>query len=103
MVHGLERHPLACMEHIPYDNCVAIEGALEISRAPSITKKGDMTTIWWSFLERDAEVEMLGEKVAYSWTCDPEGEHTHTIECLWVWHNCSRVLDPPADEHWTSL
>ena len=61
-----------------------------------------MTTIWWSFLERDAEVEMLGEKVAYSWTCEPEEGHQHAIECLWVWHNCDLNLNP-VDKHWTSL
>jgi len=61
-----------------------------------------MTTIWWSFLERNAEVEMLGEKVAYSWTCEPVEGHQHTIECLWVWHYCDLNL-APVDDHWTSL
>lgn len=62
-----------------------------------------MTLVKWAFMERDAEVEMLGEKVAYSWTCDPEISHEHSIECLWVWHNCDRVLNPPPDNYWTSL
>lgn len=41
----------------------------------------------------------LGGGVAYSWTChDPEGNegvgHVHTIDCLWVWHDCGQILGP---------
>lgn len=45
---------------------------------------------------------LLGtEAVGYSWTCYADGDddqgspwsgHVHTINCLWVWHNCSEVL-----------
>lgn len=59
-----------------------------------------MSTIHWAFLDRDAEVTLVGPKVAYSWTCDPElVDHTHTIECLWVWHDCDHNLDPERKQH----
>lgn len=48
----------------------------------------------WAFLDRDALVYRLGEKVAYTWTCNVEGEHAHIIERLWVWHDCDQNLDP---------
>lgn len=55
-----------------------------------------MTKINHAFLSREVEVNLLGEKVAYSWTCysDLPEDHTHTIECLWVWHFCDHSLDP---------
>lgn len=63
-----------------------------------------MDVIWWSFFEREQEVYKLSEDVAYSWTClerdDPN--HTHVIECLWIWHNCDLNLKP-VNPHWTSL
>lgn len=55
-----------------------------------------MTKIHWAFLNREAEVTLLSDKVAYSWTCnvaEPEG-HIHTIACLWIWHDCDHSLDP---------
>jgi hypothetical protein len=59
-------------------------------------------------MERDAEVTLLGEKVAYSWTCNYEGEHEHNIHCLWIWHNCDLNVRPidqrdPNADHWTLL
>ena len=60
-----------------------------------------MTLVMWAFMERQVEVEMLGEKVAYSWTCNVEEEHDHIIECLWIWHDCDLNLRP-VDPHWTS-
>ncbi|MFF8187722.1 hypothetical protein ACF044_10740 [Microbacterium sp. NPDC016588] len=45
---------------------------------------------------------VIGPGVAYQWICfDPEGDndqglnwsnHVHTIECLWVWHDCALIL-----------
>lgn len=46
----------------------------------------------WGFLDLEAEVFVLGEKVAYSWKC-AKAEHEHTIGCLWVWHDCTMELD----------
>jgi hypothetical protein len=38
----------------------------------------------------------LGGGVAYSWTCGAyergDETHEHTIECLWVWHDCQQIL-----------
>lgn len=59
-----------------------------------------MTLVKWAFLDREVNVQLLGEKVAYTWTCDPDEPHEHVIECLWVWHDCDLNLDPPP-EHWT--
>lgn len=59
-----------------------------------------MTLIKWAFMDRETEVEMLGDKVAYSWTCDLLIDHEHTIECLWVWHDCDLNLNP-VPIHWT--
>src|SRR6187431_1987998 len=71
----------------------------------------DKAMIKWAFMDREAEVFMLGEKVAYSWTCySADGDndqglppygHEHSIECLWVWHDCDLNLRP-VDPHWTS-
>lgn len=52
-----------------------------------------MTTIVWAFLGREVDVEMVGERVAYTWTCG-DSSHDHTINCLWVWHDCTMELDP---------
>lgn len=52
-----------------------------------------MTIITWAFLDREVEVEILGERVAYTWNCG-DNSHDHVIECLWVWHNCTMELDP---------
>ena len=57
-----------------------------------------MTTIIWAFAEKEAEVEMLGDRVAYSWTCG-DSAHDHGIECLWVWHDCTLELDPEQIEN----
>lgn len=55
----------------------------------------DTEIVRWAFLNRYVEVFPLGEKVAYTWTCNPkEPDHQHVIECLWVWHDCSMGLDP---------
>lgn len=48
--------------------------------------------IYWSFLDRQVSVFMLSDKVAYSFTCDPDEPHNHDISCLWVWHNCSMSI-----------
>lgn len=63
-----------------------------------------MATITWAFLRKEAEVEMLGERVAYSWTCGKEQDpnHDHIIDCLWVWHYCDLKLSP-IEEHWTDI
>lgn len=47
---------------------------------------------------------LIADHVAYSWTCTaedgdndqglPPSGHAHTIECLWVWHDCTAVLGP---------
>jgi len=50
-----------------------------------------MTLITWAFLDRQQDVEMLSEDVAYSWKCGSE-THKHVIECLWIWHNCDANL-----------
>jgi len=64
---------------------------------------GENIFVRWAFHDsRYVEVIVLGDKVAYSWTCDPELiDHEHTIECLWVWHDCDLNLNP-VDNHWTS-
>jgi hypothetical protein len=51
-----------------------------------------VTTVIWGFLDREVEVNMLGDRVAYSWTCG-DSTHDHRIECLWVWHDCTMELD----------
>lgn len=60
---------------------------------------GEDRFVLWAFQDKYAEVVMLGDKVAYSWTCG--AEHDHTIDCLWVWHDCDLNLRP-VDPHWTS-
>lgn len=57
----------------------------------------EQSVIHWAFLNREAEVFMLGEKVAYSFTCGDPG-HTHKLECLWIWHDCTMALDPVRAE-----
>lgn len=61
-----------------------------------------MTIIHFAFMDKDVEVEMLGEKVAYSWTCGKADkvDHIHRIGCLTIWHNCDLNLKP-VPEHWT--
>ena len=54
---------------------------------------GEVIYVRWAFLKKYAEVTMLGDRVAYSWTCNIEN-HQHRIECLWVWHDCTMELDP---------
>lgn len=56
--------------------------------------------ITMALTEHEVEVEPVGEKVAYSWTCGLE--HVHTIDCLWVWHDCD-LSRRPTDDHWTSV
>ena len=52
-----------------------------------------MMGIYWAFMHRWINVEgLVGEKVAYSWTCNIKG-HVHTIRCLWIWHDCDMNLD----------
>lgn len=59
-----------------------------------------MTTVIWGFLNREVDVEMLGDRVAYTWTCgDTDPTHEHRIECLWVWHLCTMELDPERAEN----
>lgn len=53
-----------------------------------------MTLIKHIWADRLVDVEMLGEKVAYSFNCQSEPEHEHVIECIFVWHDCSLELDP---------
>ena len=53
-----------------------------------------MITILWAFAEKEVDVELIDDKVAYSWTCDDPENHEHTIDCLWIWHDCDRNLDP---------
>lgn len=58
--------------------------------------------IYWSFLDREAEVISLHSPlVAYSWTCSEKDdpEHLHTINCLWVWHKCDMNLDMERVKH----
>lgn len=50
-----------------------------------------MEMIHWQFMDRDMSVTKLSDDIAYSWTCNIEN-HQHTIECLWVWHNCTMEL-----------
>jgi hypothetical protein len=53
--------------------------------------------IHMAFLDKDVRVNNLEDpRVAYSWTCGDDN-HEHTIDCLWVWHNCDgSLLDPEA-------
>lgn len=64
----------------------------------------ESSIIHWAFLDREVEVYMLSDKVAYSWTCQEQNDsiHSHSINCLWIWHDCDRNLDPPGD-HWTDI
>lgn len=60
--------------------------------------------IYWSFLDREADVISLhSNQVAYSWTCREKSDliHIHTIECLWVWHKCDMNLDMERVKHAT--
>lgn len=57
-----------------------------------------MTAIMWAFAEKEVDVEILGDRVAYSWTCG-DSAHDHGIECLWVWHNCTMELDSERIEN----
>lgn len=59
-----------------------------------------MTLIHVDFLNQDYDVSMLSDDVAYLWRCG-ETEHEHTIECLWIFHNCDASVEP-VDNHWTS-
>lgn len=35
----------------------------------------------------------VGPGVAVSFMrCQAEGEHEHTKECVWVWHDCAQIL-----------
>lgn len=64
---------------------------------------GEKNFVRWAFLDKYAEVTVLGDKVAYQWKCaskDPDN-HKHVIGCLWIWHDCDQNLDP-VDDHWTS-
>ena len=54
---------------------------------------GEVMFVRWSFLKKYAEVTMLADNVAYSWTCGKN--HDHVIECLWVWHDCNQGLADP--------
>jgi hypothetical protein len=54
--------------------------------------------VHWDFMNRDTFVIKLGEKVAYSLTCLSR-EHDaheiyfpHSIECLWIWHDCDMSI-----------
>ncbi|OZD48636.1 hypothetical protein CH252_19100 [Rhodococcus sp. 06-1477-1B] len=40
----------------------------------------------------------LGGGVAYSFTCGHHqpADHAHTIECIWVWHDCGQILGPES-------
>lgn len=67
-----------------------------------MVQPGDVISVKWAFMERYTDVIALGDKVAYTWTCglDSDSNHTHVIECLWVWHDCDLNLNP-VGEHWT--
>lgn len=34
----------------------------------------------------------LRPDIQYSWKCGLD--HEHTIECLWIWHDCAQPLGP---------
>ena len=34
----------------------------------------------------------ISDNVAYNWTCGLD--HTHSIECLYIWHDCGQILGP---------
>lgn len=53
----------------------------------------ELSTIHWAFMDRDTHVYLLGDRVAYSFTCS-DVPHEHSIECLWIWHDCTMELDP---------
>lgn len=38
----------------------------------------------------------LGNGVAFSWVCGRAEQHPHSIECLWVWHDCTQILGPDS-------
>ncbi|TDX78735.1 hypothetical protein EDF35_1949 [Rathayibacter sp. PhB151] len=51
----------------------------------------------WSHARPPAEAVELGPGVAYSWQrCEAPDQdtHEHTINCLWVWHDCTEILGP---------
>ena len=54
--------------------------------------------IMWRFMNQWMSVVKLSDKVAYSLTCYNKHELTdeHTIDCLWIWHDCdmSVAVDP---------
>ena len=58
---------------------------------------GEERFVRWSFLKKYAEVTMLADNVAYSWTCgkSDESDHQHVIESLWVWHDCTQEIADP--------
>lgn len=58
----------------------------------------DRQIIHWAFLDRDVEVNMLGDKVAYQWRCTHIDPKEHEIECLWIWHKCDMHLDPNSED-----
>lgn len=39
------------------------------------------------------DITLVAHNVGYSFNrCAAEGAHTHTIDCIWVWHNCPTPL-----------
>lgn len=39
----------------------------------------------------------LGGGVAYTWSRCGGADHPHTIDCLWVWHDCGLILGPTSE------
>lgn len=64
------------------------------------------------FYDHPREVFAVGgtELIAYSWSrclsqgnsigkeAEPDAAHEHTIDCLWVWHDCAKVY--PDEERY---
>lgn len=49
----------------------------------------------WAVADLPKGAVAVDEKVAYSWgRCEhvEDVAHIHTIDCLWVWHDCDQTL-----------
>lgn len=45
-----------------------------------------------SYMPEPKSATKIADNIAYSWKCGED--HEHTIDCLWVWHDCSLILGP---------
>ena len=57
-----------------------------------------MTGRWW-WDEPPTDSVRASDLVAFNWgrcEADAPATHEHTIECLWVWHDCAQILGPES-------